>query len=305
MSDLPATLTYFGSLQNVSQVLNKCALPLYEAHQLCNPFLPDKNTSLAFSIQDFFDNSVKYIAHAILGKSAPKGQPNHPLIKAIMRWRLENRFNDETEIKEALSGLLPAMVEKTFKDAKDCHQAWIDYVSTKRVTVLYEKYQELALWERVLFQHKGAAIKFKCPEGSIFEHCMPVKYQKKTVNTVEQMDYVEQMVGVKPEIEFNPKDILLAQNYALRNFKEWRLIFDINNTKEPVENIKFPVGLIQSVYIGALVPEPAVEQLKNHLARMNPKIHVYQVKCKLNEYELDFEKISEHVEETTESTETG
>jgi|GEM_PF-2066287 len=295
MSDLPATLTYFGSLQNISQVINKLALPLKQAHQLADPFLPDSHTKMAFTVSELFDAAVKHIAHAILGRSAPRGQPNHPLQKAVMRWRMENRFSDEAEIKEALQGLLPAMVEKTFNDAKANHQQWIDYVSSKRIVSLFEKFQDLELWEKGSIQHKGAAIKFKCVEDSIFEKCSPAQYAKIPASTVDLKTYIEYMVGTIPEIEFDPRQTLLAQNYAKRGLKEWRLIADDNDFDE--QWLEFPIELIQSVYIGALVPEKMAEQLKNHLAKLNPKINVFQARCRANEYSLEFEKISEHVED--------
>ena len=300
MSDLPATLTYFGNLQNISQVINKLALPLKQAHQLANPFLPDRNTEMAFSVKELFDASVKQIAHAILGRSAPRGQPNHPLQKAVMRWRMENRFNDESEIKEALQGLLPAMVEKTFNHAKENHQEWIDYVSSKRLVTLFEKYQELELWEAASIQHKGAAIKFKCEEDSIFDFCEPAVYSKIPATTVDLKSYIEHMMGIIPEIEFDPQQTLLAQNYAKRGFKEWRLLVDDNEFEE--QWIEFPLELIQSVYIGALVPEKTAEQLKNHLAKLNPNINVFQGHCRANEYSIEFDRISEHVEEEEAAT---
>ncbi|TQV81523.1 hypothetical protein [Aliikangiella coralliicola] len=302
MSDLPATLTYFGNLQNIGQVINKLALPVQEAHQLRDPFLPDRYTSLAFTSQDMFDASVKFIAHAILGKSPPKGQPNHPLQKAIMRWRMENRFNDESEIKEALQGLLPAMVEKAFNEAKECHQAWVDYVSSKRVIRFCEKFQDLALWELAGAGYRGAAIKFKCSEDSIFKYCHPVNYQRWPAVTVNQQDYVEHMVGSIPEIEFNPEKTLLTQNYAHRQFKEWRLLVDADEHDE--QWLEFPINLIQSVYIGALVPDKTVEQLKNHLARLGPFINVYHARCKANEFSFEFEKVSENLTESEEAEES-
>ena len=298
MTDLPATLTYFGNLQGISQILSKSALPLFEAHQLNDPFLPSRNTPMAFGVKALFDSTMKYIIHAILDKSAPRGQPNHPLLKAIMRWRMENRFNDEAEIKEALQGLLPTMIDKEFNQAKECHQAWIDYVSSKRVVPLFEKFQELALWETKGFSHTGAAIKFKSSTDSIFEQCEAVHYQKLPATTVNQKSYVGHMVGVIPEIEFNPKKILLTQNYARRQFKEWRLITDSNEHSE--QWLKFPVSLIQSVYIGALVSDAAIEQLKKYFVKMDPGIKVFRARCKNDEYNLDFEKISRNLVDVTE-----
>lgn len=288
MTELPSSLTYFGSLTVISQVLTKSALPLIESHQLNDAFLPNKNTPMPFSIDELFDISVKFITHAILGREAPKGLPNHPLQKAIMRWRMENRFNDELEIKETLEGLLPSMLSKLYREAESCHNRWIDYVSSKRVVPLFDKYQELALWEAESIALRGGAIKFKCPEDSIFAQCSPVNYKKMPALTVNAQSYVEQMIGVRAEIEFNPKEILLTQNYAHRKLKEWRLISDSHDAL-----LTFPPALIQSVYLGPLVSDSNADKLNKHLAKLYPNVNVYHIQCKSNEYKFDFKKISE------------
>lgn len=301
MSDLPATLTFFGNLQVISKVINKLALPVQDAHQLADPFLPDGHTPLSFSLNDLFQSSVKYISHAILGRSPPRGQPNHPLQKAMMRWRMENRFNDEEEIKEALLGLLPAMVEKSFGEAQAQQKEWVNFVSSKRLVSFYEKFQDLQLWQEQGFNHRGAALKFRCDTGSIFAECAPVRYTKIPAKTVDQQQYVEFMVGEIPEIEFDPMQVILTQNYAHRQFKEWRLLVDNNEFEE--QWLEFSLDILQSVYIGALVPEKTTEQLKNHLAKLNPNINVFQARCRPNEFSLEFEKISEHVEEEVATSE--
>ena len=290
MSDLPATLTYFGTMSRIGQVLNRSAIPVFEAHELNDPFLPDRFSEMPFDVKSLFESGVKEVSHMILGKSPPKGQPNHPLLKAIMRWRMENRFNDEIEIKEALQGLLPAMVEKTFNEAKQAHQSWIDYVSNKKVALFYEKFQELSMWQALAAQHKGAAIKFKCVEESIFEMCHPADYSKQPAGTVSGHDYIQHMVGTKAEVELNPESILLRQDYALRQMKEWRMVVDCNEQKE--QWIEFPMDLIQSIYLGALVPEKTIEQLKTHLKRLNPQINLYKAVCMKTEFGLSFEKLN-------------
>jgi len=296
MTDLPATLTYFGSLKGISQVLTKSALPLIEANQLSDPFLPDKNTPIPFSVEELFESSVKYITHAVFGRTPPRGQPNHPLQKAIMRWRMENRFSDEAEIREALLGLLPAMVEKAFNQARENHQQWIEFVRARRIVPLFEKFLDLPLWEKQGFAHKGAAVKFKVSNTSIFSYCSAVRYQKKPAITVNRQQYVEHMVGAIPTLEFEPRNILLTQNYALRQLKEWRMVLDHN--EHEAQWMDFSTNQIQSVYIGALVSPTNAEQLKNHIARLNPLINVYQLSCKQSEYALDLQKISEEVEES-------
>jgi len=288
MTALPTSLTYFGSLSGISQIITKSALPLVEAHQMNDAFLPDRNSPFELTSKELFDVGVKFISHAILGKSAPRGQPNHSLQKAIMRWRMENRFNDESEVREALQGLLPAMVEQSLSEAKTCHANWIEYVSGKRIVPLFEKFQSLAMWEERGFSLKGAAIKFKCDEDSVFNQCTEVNYTKSPASIINVQSYVEHMTGLIPEVEFNPQNILLTQNYERRQYKEWRLLSD--STEQWLE---FPFKLIQSVYLGALVSESNAEKLTNHLAKLNPKINVYHSHCKTSEFELEFDKINE------------
>jgi len=208
---------------------------------------------------------------------------------------MENRFNDESEVKEALQGLLPSMVEKSFNDAKTCHKEWVKYVTLNHVVPLFEKFQELELWQEKGLGLKGAAIKFKCPDDSIFSKCQPVEYTKVPATTVRALSYVEQMVGDIPEVEFNPQKILLTQNYDHRKNKEWRLISDSEEA-----SLVFPPDLIQSVYLGALVSSSNAEKLKNHLAKVNPSVNVYHAHCKTNEFGLDFKKINEEIDEAEE-----
>lgn len=290
MNDLPTTLTYFGTLHSVSQVLNKSALPLHEIHQLNDPFLPDANSALNFTAEELFAAAVKYISHAVLAKNAPRGQPSHPLQKAIARWRLENRFNNEAEINVALQSLLPSMVEQSFLEAKSQHRQWLSYASSMRIVSLYEKFQELDLWERSVFQHKCAAIKFQVDEKSIFKNCKAVKYLKTPAVTVNQHAFVEHMVGAAPAADFEPQQILLTENYKDRGLKEWRLLIDSNEYEEAW--IEFSFSLIKSVYLGALVPENTVDQFKFHITKLNPKINLYQATCRKSEFELDFIKIN-------------
>lgn len=294
MTEQPNSLTYYSSLNVISQVLTKSSLPLLEAHQLNDAFLPDKDSVMPFTLKELYDLAVKVIVSAILGKTAPRGQPNHPLQKAIMRWRLENRFNDEAEIKEALVGLLPSMVEQILNEAKKSHEDWLTYVSSKRILPLFEKFQLLELWEEKGFGLKGAAIKFKCPDGSVFSGCLPLNYTKVPATTVNAKSYIDQMLGIIQKVEFDPQNILLTQNYSRRQFKEWRLIVtnDLENEKEM--RLAFSPDLIQSVYLGALVSDLNAEKLKNHLARINPKVNLFHLRCKKNEYDLEFQKISDN-----------
>jgi hypothetical protein len=286
MQELPTHLTYFISLSGISKILANSSLPMFELDQLNDPFLPDKNGSLKLDIQQFFDSSVKAISHGILGKSPPRGQPNHSLQKAIMRWRAEERFNNVDEIKVALQGLLPAMVELEFNKIKKLHAEWIDFANDSLLLPFFERYQDLVLWEKYGNNHSGLAIRFKCEEDSFFEHCQPVIYSKSPAKTIDVKAHIEFMMGGVNEVEFSPKDILLHQDYNQRLYKEWRLIRCHDEDNE--NYLSFPIRLIKSIYIGALVSDTNAEQLKKHIVKMYPKIKLYRAYPNDSDYSLKF-----------------
>ncbi len=290
MADLPPSLAYYGSFQGVIQILKHQSLPLFQADEFRDPFLPNKFTQLDFDCQALFEASVKYMTAAILGKSAPKGNPNHPLQKAIRRWRGENRFSDEVEIRESLIGLLPAMVEKTFNHAKEIHTEWLTYVENKRLLPFFENVSNSELWLLEAERYSGVVIKFKCAEDSIFEKCTAVQYSKKPPKTVNIRDCVDFMVGDINEMPADFESLLLAQNYQFRSQKEWRLMME--RTSEDELCLSFPSELIQSIYLGAAVPTTKVEHL-NHLAKqLDSKINVYRSVCSDSSYEFNFEKLN-------------
>ena len=290
MLELPPSLTYFGSYLGAQQIIQHHRLPLFQADEISDPFLPNQFSILDFECQDLFEKSVKYMSSAILGKSAPKGNPNHPLQKAIRRWRGENRFNDESEIRESLVGLLPAMVEKQFNHAKEIHNDWLAYISKKRILPLFESSNSLDLWTLEADRYAGVAIKFRCNEDSIFQHCHPAHYDKHPANTVKINDCVNLMVGDTNEIEVDYLQTLLTQNYQFRSQKEWRMVID----KQPDDElcVEFPLNLIQSVYIGAAVPKIKAEQMLTNIKQLAADINVYQAICAEASYEFHYQKIS-------------
>jgi hypothetical protein len=288
MADLPPSLAYYGSYQGAMQILKHQSLPLFQAEQIPDPFLPNAHSRLDFDCQALFECSVKYMTSAILGKSAPRGNPNHPLQKAIRRWRGENRFNDEAEIRDSLVGLLPAMVEKQFNLAKEIFDEWLVFVETKRMLPLFENANNSELWLLEAARYSGVVIKFKVAEESIFEQCEPIKYNRLPPKPVSINNCVDLMMG---ELNEMPKDfmsLLLTQNYQFRTQKEWRLVVDRQPGDELV--IDFPTELIQSIYLGASVPKLKSEQMCEVAKNLNSNMNVFQAVCAENNYDFQYEK---------------
>jgi len=288
MSDLPSSLSYYGSFKGAMQILKHQSIPLFQADELRDPFLPNQFSELGFDCQELFEQSVKYMTSAILGKAPPKGNPNHPLQKAIRRWRGENRFSDEAEIRDSLIGLLPAMVEKSFNDAKEIHSDWQAFIENKRLLPFFESSNNSELWLSEAEHYSGVVIKFKCIEESIMENCLPVHYSRQPARTVNINDCVNLMVGDINEMPTDFTQLILTQNYQFRSQKEWRMVVD----KLPNEEfcLDFPAELIQSVYLGAAVPKVKAEQLSVIAKELSSNINVYKAVCSDNSYDFQFEK---------------
>jgi hypothetical protein len=294
MSELPETLIYYGSYQGVLKILKQQSLPLFEANELQDPFLPSKYSQLSFDCQALFESTIKTMASAILGKEPPKGNPYHPLQKAIRRWRGENRFNDESEIRTSLVFLLPAMVEQTFNQAKESHQQWQSFVEKIRLLPFFENVYDHELWSLEGNRHSGVAIKFKCVKDSIFESCLPINYSRQPANVVDINDYIDFMIGEKQDIKTDFKRLLLTQNFVYKHQKEWRLILERNNQEDCY--LGFPIELIQGIYIGAAVSKKDTEKLVKMIKQVNKDsnlekpIKINVAVCSNKSYEFHFEK---------------
>lgn len=288
MVDLPPSLVYYGSYPGVMQILKQQSLPLFQADELRDPFLANEFSELNFDCQDLFECTVKTMTASILGKSVPKGNPNHPLQKAIRRWRGENRFNDESEIRESLIGLLPAMVEQSHNHAKEIQSEWQKFVESKRLLPFFENANDPALWLLEAERYSGVAVKFKCLEDSIFDRCLPVYYSRKPARPININDCVDLMVGDSQEIAIDYMQQLLTQNYQFRQQKEWRMVVD--KTSENEFYLKFPCELLQSIHIGAAVPRQKAEQLSVVAKQLGNNISIYQAVCSENSYDFQLVK---------------
>ncbi len=289
MVETPASLVYYGSFKGALQILKHRSLPLFKAEDMRDPFLPSSNSQLGFDCQELYERAVKYMTAAIFGKSPPNGNPNHPLQRAIRRWRSEDRFSDEAEIRESLVGLLPAMVEQSYNNAKDILNQWLDYVENKRLLPLYASASDANLWLLEGEHYSGVAVKFKCDSDSIFGECLPVKYSPHPAKPMDMDTCMKLMVGELQELEQDNQELLLTQNYQFRKQKEWRLIVEREEDDEFC--LDFPIELLQSVYIGVSVPTEEAEKIYKLAKELNPSISVFKGVCSQTGYQFHFEKM--------------
>jgi hypothetical protein len=289
-NDLPTSLVYFGTCAGVLQILKHKRLPLFRTPALKDPFAPLPNLPINFNKQELFEESVKAITAAILGKEAPRGNPNHPLQKAISRWRGEQRFSNEGEIRESLENLLPAMVEQIFAEAVQIHREWQAFVKLKAILALYANHEDSLLWYTEGKKYSGVAIRFKTEEGGPLESCLPVNYSKIPPSTVRIKDTVDLLTGMSQALPKEFETTLNRQNSLFKSQKEWRLILDRDKPEEMY--VEYPSNLIQSIYVGPLVDEDKIQQILDYSQLTDKNIKVYRAEPLARAYELVFTKLN-------------
>ena len=197
-------------------LFDKLALPLFEVHSHKDPFLPNKFTPFDLNEEDLLEAAIKYITGAIFSASAPAGDPNHPLVKAINRWRMEDRFSNEQEIKEALDTLISPMVTQVYNQSLEEYDNWQNFLTHHRITRFFESINNPQLWQTEGQQYSAIAIKIKCADDSFMEQCKPLIYQTKPAQTIDMMQCVKLLMGEIRELKIDPESILLTQNSKLR-----------------------------------------------------------------------------------------
>ncbi len=77
---------------------------------------------------------LKVAVSMIFTREMPNGNQEHPLYKAIKRWRLEDRFKDEVEAYDALSELLAPTPDTLNEKLKHIVTAWKVQVANSRIS---------------------------------------------------------------------------------------------------------------------------------------------------------------------------
>lgn len=263
-------------------------LPVSSLEQLKDPFMPAASVFPEFSRNDLLEASIKYISGMIFGPKMPPGNPNNSLYKAIQRWRAESRFNDEIEVREALQGLLPSMVEINYQQACEQQKNWCQYVEAKRVVRVYDSVLHDELWLNEANRYSGIAVRFKVTEESLFSQLKAANYQTKPPKTVSLSQYVQLLCGERYEINFDPESCLLTQAQASKSQKEWRLLLAAEPGKT---SCSIACETISAIYIGPLVSDDKRSHLINWLSQHLPDVDLQQVSTHPLEYKLQNEKI--------------
>ena len=292
----PTSLVKFCDASTAAHILTDSTLRWSAPCLFGDPFELNHHSSLNFDSRKLLSACVKSTMGLIFSRDDPKG--SSPLIKAIRRWRTEERFDSEDEAQEVLSELLTTMVQHREPEILQLMTDWRRYSRSLRILCMSEKHDQIGLWERYAGNHSGIAIRFACGEDTSLENPQAVRYQEtkpEITSLTEQMDILMNQAAILEETDFSEK--FLSKSKLELKDREWRLLREVEDSEEVIdesrmyEDLPFEDNEVRAIYFGAVV-DPKVKQDISALAqRKYGKAKLFQAQPHTARFELEFQRI--------------
>jgi hypothetical protein len=264
----PTSLVKFTDAETAIRILADAKLRWSAPCLLNDPFELSHRSSLNFDSKALLVACVKATLSLIFSRDEPSG--NSPLIKAIRRWRAEDRFDSEDEATEVLNDLLASMVQHRDPELIEIMRDWKHYASRLRILSLSDSHENLALWDSYGDRHTGIVIRFGCGEDSSLENPIAVSY--------------------------SDTDKFLNKSKLQSKEKEWRLLTTVDSVQQDeslwFEDISFASTEIRAVYFGAGMENSKKQEVVTILQRKYPKARQFQAVVKNSKFELNFERLN-------------
>ena len=296
MSDKqPTSLVKFANAESALRILSESSLRWSAPSAFKDPFELNHKSSLSFDSKVLLLACVKSTLALIFSRDYPPG--NSPLLKAVKRWRAEERFDSEDEATGVLSDLLSSMVKHREPEILQIMHDWKNYSSHLRILCLSETHDDALMWERFGDNHTGVAIRLATGEDTSLENPMQVNYSEKKPeisSLKEQMDILMNQSSMQVQQSFQDK--FLTKSRAVSREKEWRVLKTTSDLPADehqwVEDIGFPRSEVKAVYFGASIETNKKLELNTLLRSKFPKAKLFQAKASSDRFELEFERLN-------------
>jgi hypothetical protein len=269
-----------------------------------SPELFDEPWSVKLDPQLDFDHftinkaMLKAATGMIFAREMPKGNADHPLFKAIRRWRAEERFRDEAEAFDALSELLAATPEALRGKLLQMLNTWRSLIETARIICLSETHKDLQCWRLYAQNHRGVALRFSC--DGVLSNPVAVEYSKIRPKLTTLKEQIDDLTGIKVAAgsdTFASKLFIKSRTDASE--KEWRCLRQMQEEEldcgEDVEDWyqddPFAASELKAIYLGFMMHEDTRANIIALATRNYPEATIYQCQPMSNSYELDFQRV--------------
>jgi hypothetical protein len=295
---LSETLIKYVSTETAEKILNTCSLRWSSPELFNEPWAVKYEPKLDFDHKIINDAMLKFAVSMIFSRDMPKGNTNHPLYKAIRRWRSEDRFKDEMEAFDALKELLAPTPETLAEKLKKIVSNWKRLIEHSRVICLSETSKDPLSWQLYGDNHKGLALRFSTQ--GVLANSKPIDYTAVRTSLTSVKEQVDDLVGIqRADVIDTFEDRLLSRPKSAASEKEWRNIrlfeeddLDCGEDKEDwFIDLNFEPKELRAVYFGFKMPENKRIALTELLKTSYPTATLYLSVPVEGQFEVDFVKI--------------
>lgn len=295
----PDALYKYVSADSAREILCDARLRWVSPALVDNPWFFGYEAELGFDHLAVNKAMLNTAVAMIFARDLPKGNREHPLYKAIVRWRSEDRFDNETEAYDALSELLAPTPETLEQKLNNIRSAWQETVANARTLSFSENPKILQAWQHQANNYKGLVLRFNTAEQ--FESAHPVEYTNQRLHLTTVREQVHDLVGIqKATVEESFASMLLSNSKQMAYEKEWRCIkiFDEEDLDcgEDLEDWymdeSFATESLGAVYFGFRMPDYEVREIAQLLNTNYPGTNLYMSKRVDEHFDIEFEKVN-------------
>ena len=296
----PETLIKYAPADTAKLILTNQTLRWSSPALFAVPWELRADPCLPFNHLSINQAMLKTATAMIFTRDLPAGDLNHPLYKAIRRWRAEDRFHDEEEAFGALTELLSATAGTLEAKLQKLGCAWQNMIASVRVLAMSDTVKDPSSWRRYADNYRGVALKFDRRESGPLADPRQVEYGtvRPTLTTVREQ--VEDLVGLKRSQALETmQDKLLMKAKADASEREWRILrfgeddgFDsaVDPSTWYVDDT-FDSDDLRSVYFGSAISEQDQQEITALANERYSPVVFYRTQLSAEAYEMEFERI--------------
>ncbi len=296
----PEYLYKYASYESSLKILTSGNFRWSSPELFDEPFNIRQDPGLDFDHASVSTAMLKSASAMIFTRDMPDGNNDHPLYKAIRRWRSEDRFHDEEEAFDALSELLAPTPESLKSKIATMVTEWRMLVEHARLLCFSDTFKDLQSWRLYAENHKGIALRFNCESNGTLGSARQVEYSSTRNRLSTLKEQVDDLVGINralPSTEYASKLFIKPKSDASE--REWRclqvLAEEDLDCGEDVEDwyldAPFRADELTAAYLGFAMSEEHKDEICDLIRTHYPRATIYLASPVAESYDIEFQKL--------------
>jgi hypothetical protein len=194
----PSVLYRFLPLTEALEALSSGMLLWSSPKVLAGPYRSSEDTPLGFDLPTLQRYLVKYLLQLLFAPDDPQGNPGNPIMKAVRRWRNENRFTDDAEATAALGEITRTTVETHYEKISEFYRQWQTTARRQRILSLSSEVSSLHAWDVLADAHQGVALRLAVGEDRLVNTPQKINYRSSPTYITSLREQIKVMLGEEP-----------------------------------------------------------------------------------------------------------